>query len=52
MADIAFTLNGQPASGTADETLLQIAQRHGIEIPHLCYQDGLPPDRNFHAFLV
>ncbi|HUL14331.1 MAG TPA: formate dehydrogenase subunit alpha [Methylococcaceae bacterium] len=34
------------------ETILQAAKREGIEIPHLCYKDGLRPDGNCRACVV
>ena len=49
---IPFTLDGQPLTARAGETILQAARRHGIEIPHLCYQDGLRPDGNCRACVV
>ena len=52
MAAITFTLNGQAATGAPEETLIQIAQRHGIEIPHLCYQEGMRADGNCRACVV
>ena len=38
---IKFNLNGKVISANQDETILKAAQRHGVEIPHLCYKDGL-----------
>ena len=35
---ISFTLNGATVTAGADETIWQVSQREGIEIPHLCYQ--------------
>ncbi len=39
--NIKFSLNGEAISANEDETIFKAAQRHGIEIPHLCYKDGL-----------
>ncbi|RYF73204.1 MAG: 2Fe-2S iron-sulfur cluster binding domain-containing protein, partial [Comamonadaceae bacterium] len=41
---VAFELDGQPVTAHPGETILKAAQRHGVEIPHLCYTDGLRPD--------
>lgn len=41
MAIVTLTIDGQPASGKDDETLLAIAREHGIDIPTLCHLDGL-----------
>jgi len=49
---IAFTLNGTPVSARTDETILQAADRHGIEIPRLCYKDGYRPDGNCRVCMV
>ncbi len=49
---VHFTLNGQPCSGRADESILQIAQRHGAQIPHLCFSEGLEPSGNCRACMV
>src|SRR5580765_5494337 len=49
---VAFMLNGTSVEGRSDETLLQTARRHGIEIPHLCYKDGMRADGNCRACMV
>jgi formate dehydrogenase major subunit len=45
-------LNGTAISGRADESLIDAAARHGIEIPHLCYKEGMRPDGNCRACMV
>ncbi len=49
---VNFELNGQPVSARADQTLIDIAQDHGIEVPRLCYQPGLDPVGNCRACMV
>ncbi len=49
---VAFTLNGASVEGRPDETLLQTAKRLGIEVPHLCYKDGMRADGNCRACMV
>ncbi len=49
---VAFTLNGKTVESQPDETLLQTARRHGIEVPHLCYKDGMRADGNCRACMV
>src|SRR5947208_11982947 len=49
---IDFKLNGQRVTGYEDETILQVAQRHGVDIPHLCYKEGMRPDGNCRACMV
>ncbi len=49
---VEFKLNGQTVIGRKDETILQTAKKHGIEIPHLCYMEGMRPDGNCRACVV
>jgi NADH dehydrogenase/NADH:ubiquinone oxidoreductase subunit G len=43
MSEIQLTLNGKPITASSDKTILQVARDNGIDIPTLCYIDGLPP---------
>ncbi|HYF20816.1 MAG TPA: formate dehydrogenase subunit alpha [Ramlibacter sp.] len=49
---VDFTLDGRPVQGVQGETILQAARRAGVDIPHLCYADGLRPDGNCRACVV
>ncbi len=49
---VEFKLNGRDVVGDANETIIQTAQRYGVEIPHLCYKEGLRPDGNCRACMV
>ncbi len=49
---ITFTIDGQEIVARDGETILQAAKRHGIEIPHLCYKEGMRPDGNCRACVV
>jgi len=49
---IKFTLNGEAIDAFGDETILETARRHGIEIPTLCYLEGYRPDGNCRACMV
>jgi formate dehydrogenase major subunit len=49
---VKFNLNGREVSGRADELLIEIARREGVEIPHLCYSPGLEPVGNCRACVV
>ena len=49
---VHFTLNGREIEARADETILQAAARHGVDIPHLCYTEGMRPDGNCRACMV
>ena len=46
---VEFKLNGKDVVGRADETIIQTAKQYGIEIPHLCYKEGMRPDGNCRA---
>ncbi len=53
-AGIGFTLDGQEVAARDGETIWQVAQRRGIDIPHLCYspEPGYRPDGNCRACMV
>ncbi len=53
-AAVTFTLDGQEVEARAGETIWQIANRLGIEIPHLCHAPvpGYRPDGNCRACMV
>ena len=49
---VEFKLNEQSVMGFEGESILNAAKRHGIDIPHLCYQEGLRADGNCRACVV
>ena len=51
---IRFELDGVEVEGEDDETIWQVAQRCGTDIPHLCYvpEPGYRPDGNCRACMV
>ena len=49
---VSFTLNGQAVSASEDETLLDVAKRQGLEIPHLCYSERQGEAGNCRACMV
>ena len=51
-AMVEFDLDGQPVQAFEGETLLQVADRHGVAIPRLCYTPGYRPDGNCRACVV
>ena len=51
-AAVTFTLNGTTVEAAAHETILQVAQREGVEIPHLCYTRGMAPAGNCRSCVV
>src|SRR5689334_16508872 len=49
---IVFNLNGADVAAAAGETIIQTADRLGVEIPRLCYKPGYRPDGNCRACMV
>ncbi len=51
---ISFTLNGKNVEASVEDTIWQVAEREGVEIPHLCYspEPGYRGDGNCRACMV
>ncbi len=49
---IKFSLNGASITATEGESIFKAAQRHDVEIPHLCYSDKLGEAGNCRACMV
>ena len=49
---VEFKLNGRDVVAFGNETIIQAAKRLGVEIPHLCYREGMRPDGNCRACMV
>ncbi|HET9047327.1 MAG TPA: molybdopterin-dependent oxidoreductase, partial [Casimicrobiaceae bacterium] len=49
---IPFRLNGAEVAARPGETILEVADRLGVEIPRLCYKPGLRPDGNCRSCMV
>ena len=49
---VEFKLNGKNVAAFGHETILQTADRLGIEIPRLCYKEGMRPDGNCRSCMV
>src|SRR5919108_4482541 len=51
---ITFTLDGEEVEARPGETIWQVANRRGVEIPHLCHSPapGYRPDGNCRACMV
>jgi len=52
MTPVPFTFNGMAVEAAPGESLLKVAQRAGVTIPHLCHQDGLRSPGNCRACVV
>ncbi|WP_309683545.1 formate dehydrogenase subunit alpha [Polaromonas sp.] len=49
---VTFTLDGQAIQAFEGESILSAAERHGVNIPRLCYTEGLRADGNCRACVV
>lgn len=49
---VEFTLDGRPVQALPGESILQAAERVGVDIPHLCFKEGLRADGNCRACMV
>ena len=49
---VTFTLNGKTLVARGDQTILQTAQGQGIDIPRLCYMEGMRADGNCRTCMV
>jgi formate dehydrogenase major subunit len=49
---VEFQLNGRDVQGRASETIIEIAKRESIEIPHLCYKAGMEAVGNCRSCMV
>ena len=50
--EVAFEINGRAVTGYAHETILDIAKRNGVQIPHLCHKEGLEAVGNCRVCMV
>ena len=51
-ATVEFKLDGRAVSARPGETIIEVAQREGVTIPHLCWTPGLEPAGNCRACVV
>jgi len=49
---VSFVLDGREMKALPGETLLEIADREGIEIPRLCYKEGMEAVGNCRSCMV
>jgi formate dehydrogenase major subunit len=49
---VTFTLNGKTVVANPEQTILQAAQAQGIDIPRLCYMEGMRADGNCRTCMV
>jgi formate dehydrogenase major subunit len=51
-APVRFELDGRQVDAFAHETLIDVARREGIDIPHLCYKEGMEEVGNCRSCMV
>ncbi|MDO9218111.1 MAG: 2Fe-2S iron-sulfur cluster-binding protein, partial [Lacisediminimonas sp.] len=49
---VSFELNGREVSARTDQTIIEVARREGVEIPRLCYKEGLEAVGNCRSCMV
>jgi formate dehydrogenase major subunit len=49
---VSFKLDGREVTARADETIIEVADREGVEIPRLCYKEGMEAVGNCRACMV
>jgi len=49
---VSFKLNGKKVEAYNDESILQAAKRAGVDIPHLCFKEGMRADGNCRVCVV
>jgi formate dehydrogenase major subunit len=49
---VTFKLDGREVTARASETILEVADREGVEIPRLCYKPGLDAVGNCRSCMV
>src|SRR5882757_8501359 len=49
---VAFLMNGQEMKALPGETLIEIADREGVQIPRLCYKAGMDAVGNCRSCMV
>ena len=49
---VAFSLDNETLHAYVGETIIEAAQRHGVEIPRLCFKEGYRADGNCRACVV
>ena len=48
----SIKINGDEYLANTDETILDVSKRNSIEIPHLCFKEGMRPDGNCRVCVV
>ncbi|MET0856713.1 MAG: 2Fe-2S iron-sulfur cluster-binding protein, partial [Telluria sp.] len=49
---VTFDINGRTVEALSTETLIEVADREGIDIPRLCYREGMEVVGNCRSCMV
>ena len=49
---VEFSIDGKTITAAPEESIIEVAKRNAIDIPHLCYKQGLRADGNCRACMV
>ena len=49
---IPFIFNGKTYFGNLGDTILDVTKRNNIQVPHLCFKEGMRPDGNCRVCMV
>ncbi|GAB3460084.1 formate dehydrogenase subunit alpha [Massilia terrae] len=49
---VRFELNGREVEAMEHETIIEVAKREGVEVPHLCYKEGMEAVGNCRSCMV
>ena len=49
---VSLKIDDKTYFGSPDETILDVSKRNNIEIPHLCFKEGMRPDGNCRVCMV
>jgi formate dehydrogenase major subunit len=49
---VRFELNGREVEAMEHETIIEVAQREGVDVPRLCYKEGLASVGNCRSCMV
>ena len=49
---MSLKINGKNYFGNLGDTILDVTKRNNIQIPHLCFKEGMRPDGNCRVCMV
>ena len=49
---VSLKINGKTYFGNLGDTILDVTKRNNIQIPHLCFKEGMRPDGNCRVCMV